>query len=232
MNWKKSLISLLMKRGIYIYRKAHTSDFELRNRIQSELIRQSNGILHIGGHLGQEAGFYSKLEKKVLWIEALPEIHRKLETNILAFPDQYSICALLGDKDGLEVEFHIADNDGASSSLYSPEWKLNPPFSVSSVTKLIMNRLDSVLTSEVVKDLEHWVIDVQGAELPVLRGAGDYLQFCNSLVIEAKEESYYQGGTRYSDLLTFLLSKGFIPLWSIEDGVEDNVFFVRIKRDK
>jgi hypothetical protein len=78
-------------------------------------------------------------------------------------------------------------------------------------------------------NLDHWVVDVQGAELPVLRSSGDYINYCNSLVIEAKEESYYRGGTKYSDLLTFLLSKGFIPLWAIEEGVEDNVFFIRTK---
>jgi FkbM family methyltransferase len=225
----KPLVEFLKKQGIYVYRKAHESDFELRKRIQSELIRQSRGILHVGAHLGQEGKYYFNLGKKVLWIEANPEIYEKLCENIRDFTNQSSICALLGEESGNVVEFNIASNDGASSSIYPPNTDLEPPFEMTSAIKLTIHRLDSIVEIQEIMNLDHWVVDVQGAELPVLRSSGDYINYCNSLVIEAKEESYYRGGTKYSDLLTFLLSKGFIPLWAIEEGVEDNVFFIRTK---
>ncbi len=55
---------------------------------------------------------------KVIWIEANPAIFEILSTNIAKYKDQRALCALLGDVEGSLIDFHIANNDGQSSSIY------------------------------------------------------------------------------------------------------------------
>jgi hypothetical protein len=92
-----------------------------------------------------------------------------------------------------------------------------------------MSRLDSIISENVIAQLPHWVVDVQGAELPVLSGAGSFIRYCNSMVVKAKNKSYYSGGTSYPELREFLRQEGFTPLWEIDENGEDNIFFLRIE---
>lgn len=229
---KQFIVKHLARIGIFVYRKAHDSDFQLSRRIEAEQIRNSGGVLHIGAHEGQEAAFYEECGSKVLWIEAEPEVFNTLSRNISQYAQQKAICALLGSEDRMNVPFNLASNKGASSSIYLPNVELNPPFTITTSIELNMKRLDSLISPSVAKDFKHWVVDVQGAELPVLIGAGKLIKFCNSIVVEAKNDSFYKGGTRYSELHSFLLKEGFMPLWGIEKDSEDNIFFLRVQSRK
>ena len=40
-----------------------------------KIIMKSKGVLHLGAHRGKEALIYNWFNKKVLWIEAIPEIY-------------------------------------------------------------------------------------------------------------------------------------------------------------
>ena len=57
---------------------------------------------------------------------------------------------------------------------------------------LISKTLDTVIQQHQIeiKNYDHWVIDVQGAELDVLKGSKQNLKFCNSLYIEVRKETY------------------------------------------
>ncbi len=75
------------------------------------------GVIHIGANLGQEAPAYAQKDINVLWIEPIPEIFSQLVVNISDYPDQLAAQALLLDEDGKSLTLHIANNDGASSSI-------------------------------------------------------------------------------------------------------------------
>lgn len=198
--------------------------------MSSELIRQAGGVLHIGAHEGQESLLYGHLGVPVLWIEAMPDKFKILQTRIAEYPNQKSKCFLLGDVEGSLVSFYISSNNGASSSIFLPKEDSNLPFQMTNTIQLSMRRLDCVLDRTEISRYRHWVIDVQGAELLVLEGAGDLIEFCNSLVVEAKRESFYEGGTKWKELLHFLLERGFIPLWQVGQDDEDNAYFVRVEK--
>jgi hypothetical protein len=51
-GYMQYILKTLQKFDIYVYRAAHESHFTLRKRIESELIKQANGVLHIGAHEG------------------------------------------------------------------------------------------------------------------------------------------------------------------------------------
>jgi len=230
--YKRFIVKQLASFGIFVYRKAHESDFQLSRRIEAEQIRNSGGVLHIGAHEGQEAAFYAECGSKVLWIEAEPEVFNTLSRNISEYAQQKAICALLGSEDRKDVPFNLASNKGASSSIYLPNVEANPLFTITTSINLNMRRLDSLISPSIAQEYKHWVVDVQGAELPVLLGAGKLIEFCNSIVVEAKNDSFYKGGTRYSELHDFLLNEGFIPLWGIEKDSEENICFIRVQSRK
>lgn len=227
---KKLIISSLKKCGIHVYRAMHESDFQLSRRIEAQLIKQAKGILHIGANKGQESEFYHQCGSPVLWIEADPRIFSELQNTIQKFPQQKAICALLGFENLPSIKFNLASNSGASSSIYLPKATEDITFEISGHLEMEMRRLDSVFSSDDEFFYDHWVVDVQGAELPVLKGSGELFKKCNSLIVEAKHSSSYSGGTNYHDLETFLIQEGFLPIWDLEEGTESNVFFIRVNR--
>ena len=230
--WKRLIIHHLARRNIHVSRKHHANDFLIRKRIESEIVSQSKGVLHIGAHLGQEASFYHELGKAVTWIEASPFVFKELTRNIRHFPNQRSILALLGDENRESVPFNIADNNGASSSIFEKDKNSDVPFQQISQIQLPMIRLDALISLEEIKMLDHWVVDVQGAERQVLLGSGTLIEYCNSIIVEVKKISYYREGSKWIEILSFLKSHGFINLWEVEDEAEDNVFFIRVRDRK
>jgi FkbM family methyltransferase len=228
-TWKKIIIEQFARRNIYISRKYHPNDGTITKRIQQEMIRQAGGVLHIGAHEGQEAPFYNECDVPVIWIEALPNKYQFLKMFLANYPKQAAICALLGNSNTQQVDFHVSDNNAASSSIYKPIPGPDSPFMMVESIPLEMKRLDSLFSQEKIARYRHWVIDVQGAELDVLKGTGELLRHCDSLIIEAKRVSSYLGGSTWDELVVFLANAGLVPLWQIGEHDEDNAYFLRVK---
>jgi hypothetical protein len=75
-------------------------------------------------------------------------------------------------------------------------------------------RLDSCFSIETICSYPDWVIDVQGAELEVLKGAGKLLKYCYSLEVEVTSGNLdmYEGGARANEVIDFLELNGFMTL--------------------
>jgi len=200
---------------------------EIRQALFDQYITQARGILHLGAHLGQERAYYADLGKPVTWVEAFPDIHARLQRNIAPYENQHALCALIGDKDGVQTPLHLSNNaEGVSSSIFhfgthgSGKESLWPELDlkmVSSVT-LPMIRLDTLLASNRVASANYdfWVVDLQGAELLALQGAGELLERCSALYVEASTVEVYRGGVLWNELSTWLDHAGFVPLWQPE----------------
>lgn len=108
-------------------------------------------------------------------------------------------------------------------------FRINPIFGLSIVrtSKLNMVRLDSLFSLEELREYKHWVIDVQGAELEVLKGAGDLLNICNSMRVEVSTFDAYCGSVNFNDLSLFLQTRGFIPLTNFPPKSHGAVIFIR-----
>jgi hypothetical protein len=80
--------------------------------------------------------------------------------------------------------------------------------------ELTTTTLDTIMADvDRPERFDHWVIDVQGAELLVLKGAEASLAHCRSMVVEASSIDVYEGGARWSELRAFLEGRGFVPMW-------------------
>ena len=98
---------------------------------------------------------------------------------------------------------------------------------MSGITKLDMKRLDSLFQTSELSLYNHWVIDVQGAELLVLEGAGELLKGCSSIFIEVSSRNVYENGVQWDAIKEFLNSHNFIELWKPNEKSHENVIFVR-----
>ena len=121
--------------------------------------------------------------------------------------------ALLTDLDNVEYKFNIANNEGASSSIFDlglhrdiwPEVDYLGNRTLRSTTLATLFQRES-LTPTMYPGL---VMDVQGAELLVLKGAGAMLGDFKFIKSEAADFESYIGGAKLSDLQNYLTLFGF-----------------------
>jgi len=228
------LNSLVRLFGIQIVKTSRLNrlvkDASLQNLISLTLIRQAKGVLHIGGHYGEEAEVYGALGKPVLWVEGVPDYFKVLVENIRAFPRQQALNYFLSDSHQITAPFYVTNNEGSSSSLL----KLNEknPFKgleISDVLTVETFCLNEILSSDDIINYDHWIIDVQGAELNVLKGAGDYLKFAKTLVIECSTYELYSKQAHFRQIADYLGSLGFIYLWTMPENSHGDVIFVNTK---
>lgn len=216
---------------------AGAADAATRKILFAQHLQAAKGVLHLGAHIGQEAAFYAQHMKPVVWVEALPPIHASLEKNIQPYPDQRALCALLGDVDGAQKRFYISNNQqGVSSSMFqfgehgSGAKSLWPDLNLAMVGHITLaaTRLDTLLRANAVNpaDFNFWMVDLQGAELIALHGAGVLIGACQAMFIETSTVDVYRGGVLWLELSQWLQVRGFVPLWQPAAG-HDDVLFVR-----
>jgi FkbM family methyltransferase len=191
----------------------------------------AKGIVHVGAHKGEEAEFYATQNKSVIWIEALPQVFEVLEKKVAKYPNQKAINALVTDIDGKEYKFNISNNS-VSSSLFEfgntkddlyPQLKMVD--SVSLVGKTLSNIYHEFEIDESKFDL--LLLDVQGAELMVLKGAESVLHNFNYVLTEVSTVEIYKNGVLWDELKTFLNNKGFKEAIFGNPRKHGDVLFVR-----
>jgi FkbM family methyltransferase len=188
--------------------------FMLLARKPDRYLQHANGVLHIGANTGQERELYDLFDLPVMWIEPIAEVFQTLQANIVDYPQQRAVQALVTDQDDKEYEFHIASNAGQSSSIFdlkhhSDIW---PEVTMEKSVKLNSRRLDTLLAEQSVdmSTFDTLVMDTQGSELLVLQGAGDVLNDIRFIKTEAADFAAYDGCCLLNDLSAFLETRGFV----------------------
>lgn len=229
MKFAKILVDkILLKFGFKLSRSLDQSD--IKKVIHKNIIEHSDGILHIGAHYGEERYLYNQYQKYVLWIEGDPVHFKQLEENISKFHKQKTKLALLGDVNQKKRNFYRASNQGESSSIY--EFSKNPGFDsinlrTDSIVELPLVRLDSILSENEVKTYSHWIVDVQGAELDVLKGAGKLLKYANSLMVEMSNREIYKNGSKPAEIFSYLSNFNLYPIWDLGFMEHGDVLFLK-----
>lgn len=186
---------------------------QIINRDRHEFLREASGVIHVGANYGQERKLYAKYGLRVIWIEPNPYAFDKLTGNIAAFPRQRACQYLVTDCDDVEYSFHLANNDGVSSSIF--DFKLHrdiwPHITYEKTLLLRSTTLASLLDRELidVRDYDSLIIDVQGAELLVLAGAVPVLSNFTSVKVEVSDFESYAGGCQLADISSFMAQHGY-----------------------
>ena len=176
-------------------------------------LNKITGLIHVGANFGQERDVYAKYKLKVLWIEPLSDVFEQLCENIRYFPDQTAVNHLITDKDDAEYPFHVASNGGVSSSILElakhseiwPEVHYITKVNLKSITIdfLLKNIGDDALSYEAL------VMDTQGSELLVLKGAAKSLRQFKFIQTEAADFESYVNCTTAEELTRYLVRFGF-----------------------
>jgi FkbM family methyltransferase len=167
-------------------------------------------IVHVGANTGAERHLYDSTGLKVVWVEPIPEVFAELQRNLRGFRGQEARMGLAAETTGRKATFHVANNGGASSSMFdfADHSRLWPEVSFVERIELETVRLDDLLAA--VAGVDALVLDTQGAELLVLQGAERLIGSCRFIKAEAADFESYCGGCTLDDLDAFLQSRGFV----------------------
>lgn len=175
--------------------------------------QEAKGVIHVGAHFGEEILTYAQHGLNVLWIEANPFLMPRLMLNLRGFIKQRALLAQVGTDARTERNFFISNNDGASSSVYAikeheviwPEVKMINQISLEQKT------LPQVLQDENMSadDYDILVLDVQGAELDVLKGIPNLRTQFSRIELEAVDFPAYSGCAVRSQIIDYLKAEGY-----------------------
>ena len=181
-------------------------------------LKEVTGVIHVGANSGQERELYEKYKLKVLWVEPLPDIFEQLCKNISSFPNQTAVNYLITDKDNVEYLFHVANNDGHSSSILelAKHYEIWPDVHCVSKITLRSVTLDHLLKNfgNEVPSYDALVMDTQGSELLVLKGAAKSLGQFKFVRTEAADFEVYAHCARVEELTSYLTQFGFMLIRS------------------
>jgi FkbM family methyltransferase len=177
------------------------------------------GILQVGASCGQElAWFRSNAVAYGVFIEPLDEPFSSLAAVCRTTSGFVAVQTLCTEESGKKYQFHVASNQGMSSSILAPANHLhifeNVQFQLT--LEVFSNRLDDVISflesvgyKHITDNLDTLYMDTQGAELRVLMGAGRILNSIRYIFTEVTRNDLYIGAPSLQDLLHFMDLHGF-----------------------
>jgi FkbM family methyltransferase len=176
-------------------------------------LKNTTGLIHIGANEGQERFHYKKYNiRKVLWIEADPITFKKLKKNISSFKNQKAINYLLLNKNKKTI-FNVSSNNGNSSSILKLYEHKNIYPEIKYVKKKLLQGTTFVsLVKKLKIKLKNYntlILDTQGSELLILKGAKKLLNNFKYIKLEAADFEVYKKNPTLSDLSSYLKKFNF-----------------------
>jgi FkbM family methyltransferase len=225
------------RRALFVCRVAATVEHEGQPFAESYAT-----VIDVGSNRGQFAVFahHRWPNARVLCFEPLPGPREVLTRvadevgNVKVFP--YA----LGDEGG-ERRMHVARSDDSSSFLAATPRQLEAFPDTREVEEQVVEvrRLEDLITAEEVSHPILMKIDVQGAELDVLRGASGLLGAVREILVECSLVELYAGQPLLDDTILFAREQGFRVIGlsapsRASDGtpMQCDVLFSRARRDQ
>jgi len=186
---------------------------KLLKRDPDRFLQQISGVIHVGANMGQERDLYERYGLRVIWIEPIPEIFKMLKANLEGLHRQRALESLVTDRDDAEYQFHVANNDGASSSIldFKQHKDIWPTVAYTRTITLKSVTLASLLQRERIDPTEYdaLIMDTQGSELLVLKGADPVLHGFKYIKTEVPDFESYAGCCQLTDIDSFLTRRGY-----------------------
>ena len=201
-------------------------------------------IFDIGACEGEDSIRYARLfpNSRVYTFEPLPENQALVLANFEKFGVKNAELQsfALADREGTST-FHVSSGKppkkwegeqwnygNKSSSLLKPELH-NERFDWIEFNRSIevqCNRIDGFLAKNHLKHIDFIHMDVQGAELLALKGAGSKISEITSIWLEVSEEELYKNQVLKNELELFLVNNGFIKTHDEKCGFQSDQFWV------
>lgn len=197
------------------------------NELVAKYDLKITGILHVGAHLAEEASLYHLLGmSNVWWIEGNSDNISKIDKVVEPYGHQV-IDAVISDKQGEEVVFHITNYESMSSSLL----EFGSHVSFSPDTVFVEHRTVYTVTLDELKkfyeftDVNFLNMDLQGAELLALKGAMELLPQIDYIYTEVNDQEVYRGCAKVWELDEFLSDFDRVETgWVDDQGWGDGLY--------
>lgn len=170
-------------------------------------------LAHVGANDGQEVETYLAAgARELVLFEPLAEPFARLQARCAGLGQAatfHLFRTALGEAPG-EAVMHVAGGAAAASSLLRPVMSRRDRqrLGFADQTETVpVQRLDAIDALGAGIDL--LVVDVQGFELPVLRGAGALLDRIPLVICELNRETTYEGSATVAEVDALLAAHGF-----------------------
>jgi len=192
-------------------------------------LQNSEGVIHIGANNGYEKKVYKKYNvKRVIWIEADPFIFKKLQNNIKSLKNHKAYQRLITNLDNKLVKFNIMNNEGNSSSIYKPKDHLQivPNVKIVKIINLITTTLKTFIKKESINtdNYDTLVLDTQGSELLILKGAGNVINKFKFISVEVTEFELYKKACFFHQVANYLNKYNFKEIKRNEHWSQSNYY--------
>lgn len=180
--------------------------------VKKELGFNFNTIVDVGAAVGEysKAAHFIFPNAKIYAFESIPDSFEKLESVASEVKNMQCFNLALSDEEG-EAEFHLNEFSFSSSLFKMTDiHKEMFPFTKNETTiKVKTSKIGNVLKKVGLEGVALLKMDVQGAELTVLKGATNLLKEIDVIQLEVSSMNFYEGQPSVKDLITFLRSFGF-----------------------
>ena len=120
---------------------------------------------------------------------------------------------MVTDKNKKNIKFNIANNDSSTSSIFELKYSkiLYPSLNYTKSILLNSKNIKTIVNEKKINlnNFDSLVLDVQGAELKILKGAGHLINKFKYIKLEAAEFQMYSRNPLYSEISKYLYSLGF-----------------------
>lgn len=182
--------------------------------LQKHLKKPVKGVIHVGAHKAEEHTFYkSNGIEKTVWVEANPMLLNDILSRTILSPGQSVHLAAAHERDFDVVRLNVANN-GESSSILDLDYHktAHPHIHYVGYVDIPTRRVDSIMIKGgyCIEEFNFMNIDVQGAELLVLKGSTALLdKTVDYIYTEVNEKSLYKDCALIGELDIFLSEYGF-----------------------
>lgn len=143
---------------------------------------------------------------------------------------------VLTDVNGKKVTFYQNAEHPGGNSYYKENPAVNPEaplyFNESHKVEKVGRTLDSVIAEKHLPLPDLIKMDVQGAELDILKGARRALSHCTDVILELQQVDYNEGAPKANEVIAFMESIGFTlktPLFSKNRDIDGDYHFERVQ---
>jgi FkbM family methyltransferase len=165
-------------------------------------------VIHVGAHEAEERKLYTSLNLTPrIWIEAQPDLVSKLREKFDS-PEDQILQGAVWSSSGALFNLNIASNSQSSSLLELGSHSKNYP----DITYVGTVQVKTIVLEDVLAEVEYVAflnLDIQGAELQALKGAGDELAKVQAIYTEVNFEEVYKECPLVSEIDSYLLGYGF-----------------------
>lgn len=151
---------------------------------------------------------------KIVWAESKYIAFEAMQESEFLFQEakiDYFIGALSDQKKTVDFYKNVENPAGNSyfkeNELYSPN--AIHLFNESHRTPMLTYTLDEIIEKKQFPYADFIKMDVQGAELDILKGASNALQHCNNLILELQIVEYNKGAPLRDTVIDYLNTIGF-----------------------